>query len=83
MYGCEVWGFSKKEIIESVHLRFCKLLLKFKTSTPSYMVYGELDRYPLDIDTKARTIYFWAKLISGKQTKLSAIVYKCMYNMLQ
>ena len=26
---------------------------------------------------------FWAKLISGKQKKLSAIIYKCMYNMLR
>jgi hypothetical protein len=34
------------------------------------MVYGELGRYPLDIDIKVRTISFWAKLISGKQTKL-------------
>ena len=41
LYGCEVWGFSKNEIIERVHLRFCKLLLNFKTPTPSYMVYGE------------------------------------------
>jgi hypothetical protein len=40
------------------------------------MVYGELGRYPLDIDIKVRTISFWAKLISGKQTKLSAIIYK-------
>ena len=78
MYGCEVCGFSKNEIIERVHLRFCKLLLNFKTSTPSCMVYGELCRYPLDID-----ITVWAKLISGKQTKLSAIIYKCMYNMLR
>ena len=38
-----------------------------------------LGRYPLDIDIKVRTISFWAKLISGKQTKLSAIIYKCMY----
>ena len=83
LYGCEVWGFSKNEIIERVHLRFCKLLLNFKTSTPSYMVYGELGRYPLDIDIKVRTISFWTKLISGKQTKLSAIIYKCMYNMLR
>jgi hypothetical protein len=40
-------------------------------------------RYPIDIDIKVRTISFWAKLISGKQTKLSAIIYKCMYNMLR
>jgi hypothetical protein len=83
LYGCEVWGFSKNEIIERVHLRFCKQLLNFKTSTPTCMVYGELGRYPLDIDIQVRTISCWAKLISGKQTKLSAIIYKCMYNMLR
>ena len=44
--GIYEWGFSKNEIIERVHLRFCKLLINFKTSTPSYMVYGELGRYP-------------------------------------
>ena len=81
--GCEVWGFSKNEIIERVHLRFCKQLLNFKTSTPTCMVYGELGRYFLDIDIQVRTISCWAKLISGKQTKLSAIIYKCMYNMLR
>ena len=32
---------------------------------------------------QVRTISFWAKLISGKQTKLSAIIYKCMNNMLR
>ena len=81
--GVKFGGFSKNEIIERVHLRFCKQLLNFKTSTPTCMVYGELGRYPLDIDIQVRTISFWAKLISGKQTKLSAIVYKCMYNMLR
>ena len=47
------------------------------------MVYGELGRYPLDINIKVRTISFWANLISGKQTKLSVIIYKCIYNMLR
>ena len=27
LYGCEVWGFSNNDIIEKVHLQFCKLLL--------------------------------------------------------
>jgi hypothetical protein len=39
------------------------------------MVNGELGRYPLDIDIKVRTISFWAKLISGKQTKLSLYIF--------
>jgi hypothetical protein len=32
------------------------------------MVYGELGRYPIDIDIKVRTISYWARLLSGKQT---------------
>ena len=54
-------GFSNNDIIEKVHLKFCKLLLHLKSSTPSYMIYGELGRYPLEIDIKSRIISFWAK----------------------
>ena len=41
LYGCEVWGFGKNEVLERVHLKFCKILLNLKYSTPNYMVYGE------------------------------------------
>jgi hypothetical protein len=34
LYGCEVWGFSNNDILEKKHLKFCKILLKLKTSTP-------------------------------------------------
>jgi hypothetical protein len=30
------------------------------------MIYGELGRYPLEIDIKSRIILFWAKLLSGR-----------------
>jgi hypothetical protein len=30
LYGCEIWGFDKNDIIERVHLKFCKLLLRLK-----------------------------------------------------
>ena len=77
LYGCEIWGFGNNEIIERLHLKFCKLHLK--TSTPDYMVYGELGRYPISIDIKVRMIKFWCKLIMGKQSKLSHICYKLLY----
>jgi hypothetical protein len=33
LYGSEIWGFSKNiQGLEKVQLRFCKLLLKLKTS---------------------------------------------------
>ena len=81
LYRCEVWGFSNNDIIEKGHLKFCKLLLHLKSSTPSYMIYGELGRYPLEIDIKSRIISFWAKLLSGKELKLSKIIYYLCYYM--
>ena len=46
-YSCEIWGFGKSQVIERVHLKFCKALLKVKSSTCSAGVYGELVRYSL------------------------------------
>ena len=42
LYGCEIWGLGNLKIIERVHIKFCKLLLQLKNSTPTYMIYGEL-----------------------------------------
>ena len=75
LYGCEIWGYGNCQIIERVHLKFCKLLLHMKTSTPSFMIYGELGRYPLEIDIKIRMISYWAKFVDGKQSKLSNVIY--------
>jgi len=48
------------------------------------MVYGELGRYPLDINIQVRVITFWAKLVcsncSKLNTKLYNIVYKSNYS---
>ena len=83
LYGCEVWGIGKNDDIERVHLKFCKLLLRLKTSTPNFMVYGELGRYPLDICIKSRILSYWTKLLNGKQSKLSTILYKMSFSKTQ
>jgi hypothetical protein len=44
------------------------------------MIYGELGRYPMDIDIKVRIISYWARLLTGKQSNLSFYIYKCMYD---
>jgi hypothetical protein len=49
LYASEVWGFENKESIEKVHLQFCKNILKVRSATPNYMVYGELGRYPMEV----------------------------------
>ena len=58
LYGCEIWGFGKNNIIERDHLKFCKLLLRLKVSRPNFMVYGELGRYSLEIDIKVSMISY-------------------------
>ena len=76
LYGCEIWGYGNNDIIEKVHLKFCKHLLHLKPSTPDFMVYGELGRYPLEINIKTQSISYWSKLIAGKESKLANILYK-------
>ena len=79
LYGSEIWGFENIDIIERVHLRFCKLILYLKQSTPNFMVYGELGRYPISVIMKVRMIRFWCRILNGKEFKLSYLLYKLMY----
>ena len=39
-FSSEVWGFGKCKEIERIHLKFCKTLLKVKSSTCNMGVYG-------------------------------------------
>lgn len=73
LYGSEVWGFENLEILEKVHLRFCKIILGIKQSTPSNIVYGELRRYPLLLTAKIRFIKFWCRLVNGDENKISSV----------
>jgi len=45
------------------------------------MMYGELGRYFMDIEIKVRIISYWARLLTGKQSKLSFLIFKCMYDL--
>ena len=47
------------------------------------MVYGELNRKPISIHVKSRILNYWCKILNGKQSKLSCIMYKLMYSMSQ
>jgi len=80
LYGCEIWGFGNNDLIERVHLTFCKHLLNLKNkSTPNFIKYGELGAYPMSVYIKLRMVNYWSKLINGKDGKRSLILYKYMY----
>ena len=80
LYGSEVWGFEDCSIIESVHLSFLRDILKVKRSTPLYMIYGELGRFPLILYIKVRVLQFWGRILNGKNTKLSRVMYNILHN---
>ena len=57
-YSCEVWGFGKCKSIERIHFKFCKAVLKVRSSTCTLGVYGDLGRYPLYNQRYVRIIKF-------------------------
>ena len=57
LYCSEIWGFECIFNIEKIHLQFCKRVLSVRSSTPNFMVYGELGRFPLELQTKIKMIH--------------------------
>ena len=74
-----VYQFTNLDMIEGVHLKFCKLLLHLKKSTPNFMVYGELGVYPMSVHIKLRMVNYWSRIVNGKENKMSLILYKFMF----
>ncbi|MEW8548622.1 MAG: reverse transcriptase family protein [Candidatus Thiodiazotropha sp.] len=77
-YACEIWGFENLDILEKIHTEFLRKITKCRKSTPLYMLYAELGRYPLNITIKTRMIGFWNRLLLGKQFKLAYIMYQTL-----
>lgn len=78
LYGSEVWGFEDMYLIEQVHLKFCKRILRVRNTTANFMVYGELGRFPLELRDKLRMISFWAKLVQS-EGQLSNMLYCLLF----
>ena len=81
LYGCEVWGFLNIDLLEKLHLLFCKMILKVKKSTPTCMVLGELGRFPVQYNVDLRLLCFWFKTIKSSSNKFSLTFYKLLYKL--
>ena len=41
LYGSKVLGFGNLDVFERIVLKFLKIILNMKTSTPNFMMYGK------------------------------------------
>lgn len=68
------------EIIETLHLQFCKMLLKIRKTTSTCMVLGELGRLPIHYEIYKRMLLFWSRCSSpDNNNKFSSMLYRIVY----
>ena len=65
-----------------MHLQYCKRILNLRSSTPNFMVYGEIGRFPVEIIIKLRMATFWNNMLCNNN-KLSSIMYRLMFKLHQ
>ena len=78
LYGSEVWGYCDLKLLGQLQIKFCKIILNVKKSTPNNMVLGELGTFPLELSVHARMVTFWCKLIQGYPFKISFNLYSLL-----
>lgn len=81
LYQAEIWGHENLNDIETFHRNFLKIILKVNKSTPSFMIYGELGRFPLEGIVYSRMIKYWSKLLIDKPNKIASLTYKFIYQL--
>lgn len=78
LYAAEVWGTRKVLEIERVQLYACKKILSVSQKTPNAMVYGELGRYPLFVQTYVKAVKYWLKLLEMPDYRIPKSTYNCL-----
>ena len=80
LYGAEIWGYCNNclKLIDQFYLKTLKSLLGLRKSTPTYMVYAEIGKYPCSIEIKMRILRFTIKLTEGSGEKFSEILFDHM-----
>ena len=80
LYGCEVWCPSMTDLASKLQLRFYKIILKLRRTTPTRMVYGETGQFPMEVQAKSRMLSFWFNLVNVcNKNKLSSVMYKFLH----
>ena len=79
-YGAEIWGLDKAaRNIEQVHLFAMKKFVGVELRTPNDFLYGDLDRYPIYLNSYVRCISYWLKVLRMNECRLPFKAYKMLY----
>ena len=79
LYASEVLGIYGYDHIDKIHIKFCKNLLGVRAKTPNYAVYGELGRFPLSVIAKERSVKYWLKILSNR----NSIMFKIFFSQIE
>lgn len=81
LYSAEIWGLYRLDNIERVQLMVCKRFLGVPTKTPNKMIYGELGRFPLYINSYVRCLKYWFRLLEMDQNRLPKQAYMMLFKL--
>ena len=81
LYSAELWGLNKLEHFKKIHMLACKRFLGVPGRTPNKMIYGELARYPLYINSYCACMRYWFKLLQMDASRLPNKAYQMLQNM--
>ena len=81
-YGSEIWGLDKAACeCEKIHLYAMKKFLNVDMKTPNDLVYTEMCRYPITINSTINCIRYWTKLVQMENHRLPRKSYNVLYRL--
>lgn len=81
LYSSEMWGLHRLDNIEKVHTLACKRFLSVPLKVSNKLVYGEVGRYPLYINSAVRCIKYWLKLLKLDISRIPRQAYLMLKNL--
>lgn len=75
MYGAEIWGVERHDIIEQSQIRYCKMVLNVGKTTTNCTVLKDCGRYHLFVDYHYKAIKFWTRLLSLDNSRYAKKTY--------
>jgi len=81
LYGSEIWGIQRYDVIENVHIKACKKFLGVSYNTSNNAALGECGRPSMYTFQIMHCIKFWLKLISMPNDRYPKKCYTMLFNL--